>query len=325
MSLKQSIIAAFAKMDIEQLDTLLSDKQTYQDATKQVFLNKVLQLFLDYRANGDEELTVHDGHCTSCNRGCAGFCFIGNHTRNYTTLLIEGTDEQVTDIHHCSAFETLDLIKVRNTQLEIKILYNERASFNPSPKYVRNVRLAENACLQLLQSVTIVSPKDEYLQWLQDNETLYYFTNKLHILDDSFKLFRQLYQELDNLAAYLKYTANCIEALADFVQLSFDGDEAILAWLLKYEWLGNKLVCFLVDYFDNDNDTPYLKVLEDKNLYILLSDYQSLHDFATIYNDHHTEMLEKYHTDPDYEHDFTEYNDWGSLRFHLQQRGMIME
>jgi len=97
-------------MDIEKLRLYLKDKYTYEDTTKEKFLNEIEQIFEAHRNSGDTELIIYKGACAGSkicdNCGKKGYRFVGNHSKNYMDLLFEFEGDDIKDIYSCSYFET---------------------------------------------------------------------------------------------------------------------------------------------------------------------------------------------------------------------------
>lgn len=93
-------------MDIRQADAFLDNNRTYNDLEKTVFLQKLDAAFEQFKTSGDTFLKAFKGMCNGkkCNRGCAGFTFIGNHSGNYFDMVVEEQDGAVLDIQECAFF-----------------------------------------------------------------------------------------------------------------------------------------------------------------------------------------------------------------------------
>jgi hypothetical protein len=79
-------------MDIAKLRLQLKDDYTYDETTKEIFLNKIESVFEAQKNLGDTELIIYKGACAGkkCdNCGKKGYRFIGNHSRSYIDLLFE--------------------------------------------------------------------------------------------------------------------------------------------------------------------------------------------------------------------------------------------
>jgi hypothetical protein len=106
-------------MDIAKLRLQLKDDYTYDETTKEIFLNKIESVFEAQKNLGDTELIIYKGACAGkkCdNCGKKGYRFIGNHSRSYIDLLFEIEGNEIKDITACAKFKTV----VRIADLGIK-------------------------------------------------------------------------------------------------------------------------------------------------------------------------------------------------------------
>ena len=105
----QSIFSFFKALDIVNLRLHLKDQYTYQETTKDIFLDKVESLFLELKNCGDTALSVYEGSCSDkrCNN-CSknGFRFVGNISGNYFDLIFVVEGDDITNIFNCEEFET---------------------------------------------------------------------------------------------------------------------------------------------------------------------------------------------------------------------------
>ncbi len=94
-SKKETILKSFSNMDIAMLEIILDDSRTYQDATKETFLQKLHEVFIKFKSNNDESLIPYSGKCVSgeCNKGCKGYSFVGNNSSNHTDFIFEETEQ----------------------------------------------------------------------------------------------------------------------------------------------------------------------------------------------------------------------------------------
>jgi len=60
----QTILNAFSSMDIAMLRNQLKDEYSYQDATKDIFLNEIEKFFKRRKDAGDTKLIIYEGECT---------------------------------------------------------------------------------------------------------------------------------------------------------------------------------------------------------------------------------------------------------------------
>ena len=81
MNPTSSILKYMSEMDIEMLSLILDENKTYQDATKDVFLNKLKGAFETFKNEKDQKLNYYPGVCNSSectNTGCKGYTFVGD-------------------------------------------------------------------------------------------------------------------------------------------------------------------------------------------------------------------------------------------------------
>jgi len=106
----KTIHGYFTSMDIAKLRLHLKDEYTYQDTTKEIFLNEIESVFEAHRNSGDSELLIYEGACvgskTCDNCGVKGYRFVGNHSKNYMDLLFEIEGDEIKDICDCMHFKT---------------------------------------------------------------------------------------------------------------------------------------------------------------------------------------------------------------------------
>lgn len=107
----EKILSAFASLSIEELSENLNNHYTYQDASKDVFINAVSGIFNRFKEAGDTELLIYDGICKALwcrNKFKTGYRFIGDHTGNSLELIFALNDkgDDVVDIFQCNLFET---------------------------------------------------------------------------------------------------------------------------------------------------------------------------------------------------------------------------
>ncbi len=121
---EQAIRYFIEKMDIEMIDDILSNKNTYQDFKKHIFIKKLSDLFETFKSSGDTFLITVVGKCNTCFKGKEGYTFIGNNSRNYVSILIDVQQGLVKDMFECS-----DFIELCNSIKLNKKLYIDKPRF----------------------------------------------------------------------------------------------------------------------------------------------------------------------------------------------------
>ncbi|MBK9330117.1 MAG: hypothetical protein IPM95_12645 [Sphingobacteriales bacterium] len=103
----EAVIHYIKEMDIEMLDLILDNDRTYQDCSKEVFLQKLDSVFEHIRAFGPNDMTVERGFCgsTECPGRCKnGISLIDLKGRQYLDLILEVKSGKVLDIYDCNHF-----------------------------------------------------------------------------------------------------------------------------------------------------------------------------------------------------------------------------
>lgn len=133
MTYIQSILNFFTSMDINSLRYFLKDEYTYEDTTKEIFLDKIESIFEAHRDCGDTELLLYKGACasTTCeNCGMSGYRFVGNHSKNYMDLLFEIDGNDIRDIFECVQFKTDVNIENLGMKADIDVDLDEQNANN---------------------------------------------------------------------------------------------------------------------------------------------------------------------------------------------------
>jgi hypothetical protein len=94
------------KMDIEMIDMILSNENTYQDLPKETFIQKLSSAFNEFKKHGDDYLEAHSGQCNNCFTDKTGYIFIGNNSNNYMSILFDVVAGEIKDLAECSDFKT---------------------------------------------------------------------------------------------------------------------------------------------------------------------------------------------------------------------------
>ena len=109
-------------MDIGKLRLYLKDEYTYNNLTKEIFLNEIEGVFEAYKNSGDTELHIFNGACASktCdNCGLKGYRFVGNNSKNYMDLLFVMEGDDIIDIFDCVQFKSEVEIEGLKTKTDI--------------------------------------------------------------------------------------------------------------------------------------------------------------------------------------------------------------
>lgn len=295
---KDFIISAFQRMDLSMLEVLLDDNKTYQNTTKEVFIGKIEEVFLEFQANDDTHLLSYKGFCNSdkcSNKGCSGYSFIGNTSKKKISLIFGETEDDFNDIYDCLNFKTVDETSSEGS-LSIIIYEDEKVDFYPSFDFLIESEKCKLAYEELIQYKNKVIDKEVYLVWLEKHYSLYksFFLPPL-IYSDLYKFYK-LYYKINELNIFLQSSDSAKEAIKEFQTIDKNNEIQLLKWLVKYEKTGNNnLTLFL--YEDIDFEYPEKsEYFEVADLKINTSDFKYIAKFKFLFDEYYWNMLDKYTT-----------------------------
>jgi len=238
-SKKPFILKAIATMDVSLLEVLLEDYKTYQDAPKDIFIEKLKVAFDEFKAKNDTELLPHKGKCngTGCeNKGCSGFSFVGNISKMHLDLIFEETDNNYKDICKCSEFKTDVKIKKLNGKVYLDIEEDEKAYFVKTADYLSKVDAATKAFSEIITTPQRLLDFEQLSFWIKKQSDLYKRIDGYDFFGPTMKwtAFAQLYYDLMKIEDYLnKNLPEIHNAYNQYQQL--DTEQNRIDWILKYE------------------------------------------------------------------------------------------
>ncbi len=314
------------------LEILLDESKTYQDARKEIFLEKVNDAFSKLKENDDTFLLSYKGVCNSeaCpNKGCRGYSFVGNNSKNHIDLIFDELDDDINDIYHCNGFETNDKSIETENLIYIEIKHDEKADFKPSIDFLIKSQNCKLGYEELAQHQNTVIDKEVYLVWLEKFYHLYKSFDLPPIFFAEFDRFYWLYYRINELRGFLQSSDFAKEAIKEFQAIDKSNEPQLLKWLIKYEKTGDNLRLFI--YEDIDFEYPETSdYFETADFKINTSDFRHIAKFKFLFDEHYWNMLEKYSTFS--EEETTQYinennemsNYISSLTYHLEKRGIVV-
>lgn len=331
----QSILCYFCIMDIDLLRYYLKDKYTYQEATKEVFLDKIENIFEEHRNVGDTELLLYEGACTSktCeNCGKKGYRLVGNRSKNYIDLIFEVDGDDITDIYTCSEFESYTEIPDLETKADIYINLDDEVGFPKPPEYWARVYAARDAYNELITTPPRKLTFEEMTYWLDKHADLYQRSGGFGFLKPHMKWtsFLMLYADLQEMVHLISENIDQIrQANCELKQV--ETEQELIEWLLRYEELHGKGTVDLMFTVAKDGEEYYF---DKTNLYLFKGEiFNETLRFFDSYQTHHEPLLEKYtiYTREEEAEMYDEENykeekpDLYSIKFHLESRKELEE
>ena len=109
----------FSLLDIEGLDTILSDKYYYDGVTKSHYINLIKNQFERLKAEGIHNLKIIPGVCYGCKNGCSGFTFFDENKGFYMDFVVEVKNSEIINFIEC--FDLKNEVEVSNKREQIVI------------------------------------------------------------------------------------------------------------------------------------------------------------------------------------------------------------
>jgi len=171
MNHKESILKFISEMDTEMLSLVLNDDITYQEAIKEIFLEKLEEIFIEFKEKGETKLTPYKGKCGSeecTNRGCTGYSFVGETTKESLDLIFDETNDIVNDIYNCNCMLSEYHDKENCHSKFLYIAPDEEATFISSPDYLYKVQQCNKAIEEIASADKTYLNKADYVYWLKN-------------------------------------------------------------------------------------------------------------------------------------------------------------
>ena len=331
---KETIVQAITAMDLVSLELILDENLTYQDATKEIFLNKLKEIFDEVKKSKDT-LQSHSGKCGSkdcSNHDKNGMLFCGRNSGKHFNLIIEEDDnENVKDLYYCNVFKCNfeDKVNKKGKPLKILIYEDEKANFNPSSHYNYINATSLKAISDLSNFKDKAISKNELLDWLQEYSDFY---GSKPIFDFRYKNehnFYKIYHRAVDLKKYLTLDEDCAKAMRLYDTLLEENEMNLLKWLAEHEHLKDELVLLCLDFVDENTDRLQ-KVIVNQELNISI-DVVYLKNCIRIQNSidrNYYVMFNKFKVTIEGEENFSPFDDdiekHISLKYHLEQRNVFV-
>jgi hypothetical protein len=331
---KETIVKAIKSMDLVSLELILDDSLTYQDATKEMFLSKLKDIFDEIKKSKDT-LQSHSGKCGSkdcSNHGKNGMLFCGRNSGKHFNLIIEEDEnENVKDLYYCNVFKCNFENKVnkKGKSLEILVYEDEKPNFKPSShyNYINSTSLKAISELNNFKNKTI--SKNELLDWLQEYSDFYSSNPIFNFRYKNEHKFNNYYYRAKVLNEYLILEEDCAKAMRLYDTLLDDNEMNLIKWLAEHEHLKDVMILFYPEYAD-EKTGELKKVIFNEELKISI-DIVYLKNcirFQDLIDKHYYLMFDKFKVDIGEIKDGTrlggDIEKHISLTYHLEQRNVFV-
>lgn len=242
MKQKDLIIDSISKMDSEMLSNVLDDNLTYQDTSKDIFIEKIEEAFCEFKELKDNKLLPIAGICNSTvctNKGCKGYSFFGNVSGSTLDLIFDEHNGKIQDVYYCNEMKNELKVTEYEDKIRIKIGFDENVNFKPSVQYLINLQKAQEAFDEIKSYKGLIFSKDD----------ISYLTEKFQPLYDEvwdpfngytgFDKFTGIFDLLNDINKHIGKEKNIENALSEYDSMTMDHEDRFLIhWLLKFEDLG---------------------------------------------------------------------------------------
>ena len=300
----ESLRKAISSMDIEALELILEDDVSYQETTKTIFLNKLNELFLEFKKE-DSKLIPYKGKCISeecSNKNMNGISFVGNNSGRFINLIVDHNENfTISDIFTCHIFCTNNKEKSKEFKREFKItIYeNEKVNFSPSKNYLFINNKVVSAINQLKHYQKKAITKNELTIWVNKYEEIYdeLLWSPLYSKEQS--VFYSAYGHLKHVLDYFNLEDRALIAFTEFKTINSSSEKELLNWLVKYEDLNKQLSLLYYDIIYQENIELELNYLyKDFEIYFKTDLLKNCIKVYDMYQKYFYEKFKKHNTLP---------------------------
>jgi hypothetical protein len=328
-----SLINAVSEMDSKALELILEDDVNYQDTTKTIFLQKLKDVFTDFKKE-DNKLIPYEGKCNSddcTNKNKKGIAFVGNKSGRYINFIIEENENgSVKDMYTCSDFCTNEnAVDENKKQLSFTVYKDENVDFNPTPAYNFLNNKSISAINELKRFNDAEISKEQIITWVIQYEGFYNSMSWVNMFYKDQSPFYNCYQHVSKIYQFIIIEEEASIAVEEFKSVNLNEEIQLLEWLVKFEHLKDKLI-LLHPTIVSEESINSGTILLYKNFTINFKTeiLKNCIDLEELFDKYYYEKLNKYNTlskeDQEKEMPFDEdYEDTSSLKYHLEIRGII--
>jgi hypothetical protein len=332
----KEILSYFTRLDIEGLKLYLKDGYSYQDTTKEIFLEKIEEIFQSLKTTGDTELIICKGTCCSeecSNAGKTGYLMIGNQSRSHISLIFELEHDDIKDIYQCHFMNTNKDAGELKRSLYIRLGKDDDVSFRKDLSYYIKVNEATQAYSELHTTPTSVITFLELCYWLDKH---YFLNEKIGAYTVFEPLMRwtpftESYAYFSKWREYIEANLTQIEEANKCLLKIQDIEEKLIEWVLKFDKLFDEAPFEMMYMAIRSNEVYTIEGKE--NIHFIGHEFQQTFDFAENHQTHQKQLLKKFNTLTKEETRliFNEsqinqlHSDVFKLSYHLEQRKLAKE
>ena len=249
--INQELITAISEMNMEELVHLLDERNSYQNTTKTIFLQKLRPIFEEFEKK-DSRLIPYEGFCNASRERCdncgkSGISFLGENSKKTLSLIMEESDNgDIKDMFSCSLFEVNDeTVRDKISQYKRFDIIVYRDEMNDSFSSGKLYDECNKANQELLKYHGEILPITFIESWVNQYNDVSMSLNVFFDLNYKAQdLFYSIFQILDDYYQLLLLEPKAEQALKLFKGIKLDDDHQILEWLKT----NYKLVCYIWNY-----------------------------------------------------------------------------
>lgn len=295
-------------MDVQMLELLLEENLLYDGVDKNTFLERLEELFDEFKSNKDDRLVLLKGKSNSKNfeyNNESGYALVGNNSKCHTAFIFKETYNDIIRINHCTDFVMEDE----------KVKLNKRIHFNSGSESKlmipvfdalskKNKSIECKTAMDELKKYEDCIKYNDAVQWLIDNILLQLITNSIYEENEEVSSFNYWYAELKRYVASILYKKEVTSALEEFKNLEQYNEKERFNWLLKHEDLYSQvsLSClegpnfepFNHEFFKPNFKIPdKIKLVDDIEIYVETEPFLTIIEFVIAFAKYYWPTLNK--------------------------------
>ena len=211
---------AICNMDVEGLKIVLRNDDVFLEMKKNNFIDKMSELFDDFKSHGNSGINVNLGKCKSTicsNKGCSGFAFVADFTMEYFSFVIENKKDKLEGLTQCFDLLTKTITLDEEKNIMINFWYEEKYDFYAADEFLQTVFDVKQAKILLGDLSHLGITKSSLLMWLDRYEKLFtdsvFFYRHRCRYYKSFAEFGELFFSLVDLGIIVKNESKVISIL----------------------------------------------------------------------------------------------------------------